>query len=341
MSTFPRPLLLLGCGQVGRALLGLLPKWTEHLQLWGVADTSGLLLTQEPALVRAHKLAGRPLSSLGAGPMALPPTAGLVIDAAVGDNTTLWLEALSYGHAVVTANKVPLSRPAAPWDLWRPAWERRTLGLASTVGAGVPSASCLLRLREEGDTVRSIQAVVSGTLHFVLERVAAGQRFSDAVFDAKDQGYSEPDPTLDLSGADVGRKLTILGHLASLWQRAPMLDVEPLAPPNWRGLSATDLHDALRTLDGSFARRVLAARDAGERLRYVGRASGTGVRCALEPVPAESPLGRLGPSDNGVILHTQRFHATPLGLTGPGFGPETTARALLADARAACNRFSS
>lgn len=329
------PLLLLGCGGVGRALLRLLSGLNTPPSI-GIADRTGLYWGREIESVIAHKAAGGSLRDLGAEPFELPAQPCVLIDASTPDNTQLWRSALAEGHAVVTANKVALARPEAIWSLWHPAWTAGRLGIGGTVGAGVPSAAVLRRLLAEGDTVHAIEGVVSGTLHFVIERMSAGSAFSEAVIEAHARGYTEPDPALDLSGADVGRKMVILGRAARLWEEPPSIQIEPLVPASWVGLDLSELRDRLCSLDSHFAAEVERARQEGARIRYVGRATESGVRCGIDRLPTSAPLGRLGPDENGVSLQTTRFFDVPLSISGPGFGPETTARTLLADVRATC-----
>lgn len=329
-------LLLLGCGGVGRAVLRELQLLRPPtLAPWGVADRSGLLIDADPDAVIAHKEASGALRTLGAAAWRWPDRPFVLIDAATGDNRALWLEAIARGGAVVTANKVPLAADDAPWDRWGPQWRAGRLHVGGTVGAGVPSASYLRALLDGGDAITRIEGVVSGTLHFVVGQAMAGASLADAVDEAAARGFTEPDPALDLSGADVGRKLTILGRLASLWPDAPTREVDGVIPATWRGLDRDALRARLRELDGPLRARIAAARERGEVLRYVGVADATGVRCGLVPMPSEGPLGRLGPAENGVALTSRRFDRVVTSITGPGFGPEVTARTLLADAVAA------
>jgi homoserine dehydrogenase len=330
--TGPIPLVLLGCGGVGRAVLAQLLADDGRFRLLGAADRTGLLLGADPAAILDHKAAGRPLSDLGAGAWRWPERGTVLVDVAVGATGARWREALDRGLGVVTANKAPLASPDAPWDVWEPAWRAGRLGIGGTVGAGVPTATYLRALRDGGDVIHRIDAVVSGTLHFVVARIGAGQPLSDAVAEAASRGYTEPDPAIDLSGADVGRKLTILGRAAGLWDGAPAIEVTGLVPDGWRGLAPADLAARLRSLNAPLAARVRAARDEGRRLRFVGTADRTGVRCGLRDEPADSPLGRLGDAENGAVLHSARFDGVPTTLTGPGFGPDVTAKTLLADA---------
>lgn len=330
--TSPSPVLLVGCGTVGRAVIDQIASRTQELVVVGVADRSGLLTDPDLDVVRALKAQGGALATLGAGPWWWPDRPAIVIDASVGDQRALWDRALDLGHAVVTANKAPLAAPDAPWTRWRPAWRRGRLQVGGTVGAGVPSASLLREIVAGGDRIQRIEGVVSGTLHFVVESVTRGESCVHAVNEAVERGYAEPDPTLDLSGADVGRKLAILGGLVGLWTTPPPIVVRPLLAPG-----AGSLEARLDLLNMALVHRMERARDVGQRLRYIGRATAERIECGLMTVDATSPLGRLRSDENGVVVYSERFQHVPLAVTGPGFGPTVTAQTLIADALAAAH----
>lgn len=328
--TSPTPVLLLGCGTVGRAVIEQVAARPRELAIFGIADRSGLLVEPDLEIVRTLKAQGGALATLGAGSWCWPDRPAIVIDASVGDQRALWDRALDRGHAVVTANKAPLAAINTPWTRWRPAWRRGRLQVGGTVGAGVPSASLLRELVAGGDRIERIEGVVSGTLHFVVESVTRGESCVHAVQEAVERGYAEPDPTLDLSGGDVGRKLAILGALAGLWTTPPPTVVRPLLAPG-----AGSLEARLDLLNMDLVHRIERARDVGQRLRYIGRATTERIECALMAVDATSPLGRLRSDENGVVVYSERFEPVPLAVTGPGFGPTVTAQTLLADALAA------
>jgi aspartokinase/homoserine dehydrogenase 1 len=187
-----------------------------------------------------------------------------------------------------------------------------------------------------GDEFHSISGVLSGTLSFVFARLREGERFSQAVADARDLGLTEPHPGADLAGADVGRKLLILMREAGYAMEPGDIPVESLIPS---GLSDEGRPDAfltqLASLDGEWAERVGKARNRGEFLSYVawhdGRDGGVGIRS----LPQDHPLACPRPTENVVLLETDRYSPVPLAVTGPGAGPELTATGVLTDLLAA------
>ncbi len=159
--------------------------------------------------------------------------------------------------------------------------------------------------------------------------------FSRAVGAAIEAGYAEPDPRDDLAGTDVARKALILARAAGLAAEPDEIAVESLVPPGLLGLSRADVVDALAASDAEWAARGAAAAAVGRRLRYVATVDADGrravVRVGVEAVESSSALGQLGGTDNLVEIATDRYHASPMVVRGPGAGPDVTAAAVLAD----------
>jgi aspartokinase/homoserine dehydrogenase 1 len=241
---------------------------------------------------------------------------------------------LKRGIGVVTPNKLAGAGRLSDWrllrDLSRSAgapWRYET-----TVGAALPVLGTVADLRKTGDRLRSVSAVLSGTLAFVMSRVEAGVSLSEAVRDAWRRGYTEPHPKEDLSGEDVARKLLILLREAGYEIEREDVVVEPLLPG---GLP--DEPDPERFLD------ALAPQDSlwdscvtgGRRLLYVASFDGISARVGVEAVTADHPVARGGPGENVVVLRTERYSDLPLTVAGPGAGPHVTATGVLADLIAA------
>lgn len=240
---------------------------------------------------------------------------------------------LRRGIGVVTPNKLAGAGRLSNWRLLRdlsrsgPPWRYET-----TVGAALPVLGTVADLRKTGDRLRSVSAVLSGTLAFVLSRVEAGLSFSEAVRDAWLRGYTEPHPKEDLSGEDVARKLLILLREAGYEIEREDVLVEPLLPG---GLP--DEPDPERFLD------ALAPQDGiwndwigrGRRLLYVASFDGVSARVGVEALPPDHPVARGGPGENVVVFRTERYCDLPLTVAGPGAGPHVTATGVLADLIAA------
>ncbi len=194
---------------------------------------------------------------------------------------------------------------------------------SATVGAQLPLLDTLRALHQAGDRVERFEAVLSGTLSFVLGRTRQGEAFSAAVREAVDLGYAEPDPGADLSGEDAARKLVILlralGHDIELGDVETVPLAESLAPRELAGI------------DEQWRARVAIAAARDERWIYRASFDGARARVGPERVTATHPLARLAPCENALILRSAYYHTAPLTIAGPGAGVELTAAAVFAD----------
>ena len=339
--------VLLGFGRVGRSLAGQLAAVLNGVRVVGLLDRSGYLF--EPrgiARQRLLKLArakeqGALLAELG-GKKAGDSEAltfiaehavsrPLLVDVTAGESFELLLRALGHGFDLVLANKKPLAGKVAHYDalLQAAASSGRRLRYEATVGAGLPILDTYRKLVDSGDTVLRIEGCVSGTLGHVLGAVQAGRRFSEAVQEAVERGYAEPDPREDLSGRDAARKGLILARLMGYRGEAP--SAEDLLPRRFRALPRKALFAKLQTLDPVWASRVDAERAKGRVLRYVVEATPKSAKAQLVAVPENSAIGALSGTRNLIQFTTRRYHNEPLVITGPGAGAEVTAAGILND----------
>ncbi|MFM8845854.1 MAG: bifunctional aspartate kinase/homoserine dehydrogenase I, partial [Gammaproteobacteria bacterium] len=242
-----------------------------------------------------------------------------------------WLAA---GIHIVTPNKKANSAPMAFYRSLRDA--RRDGGThylyEATVGAGLPVIQTLRDLRETGDEVTSIEGIFSGTLAYLFNVYDGSRSFSEIVLDAKQRGYTEPDPRDDLSGMDVARKLIILGREMGLSLEMSEVKVESLVPAGLEQGSIEEFLTRLPQHDGTMKTRFEAARARGKVLRYVGRltASGTATVGVVE-FDAKHAFANIALTDNVVRFATARYNNNPLIVQGPGAGPEVTAGGIFAD----------
>ncbi|MEP6484977.1 MAG: hypothetical protein ABJB01_11055 [Rudaea sp.] len=204
---------------------------------------------------------------------------------------------------------------------------------ATTVGAQLPLLASLRELRRAGDRLVRLEAVLSGTLSYVLGSVQNGASLSQSIGEAVALGYAEPDPACDLSGTDAARKLVILLRAAGIEielndvERVPLLDVggEP-----WL--------DAAAAVDEVWRARAALAQARRETWVYRASYENGSARIAPERVPIGHPLARLAPCENALILHSDFYRAAPLTISGPGAGIELTAAGVFADVLAAACR---
>jgi aspartokinase/homoserine dehydrogenase 1 len=164
---------------------------------------------------------------------------------------------------------------------------------------------------------------------YIASAVSAGRPFSDAVREAVERGFAEPDPRDDLSGADAGRKALILARL--LGYRGPSPKPDDLVPRALRRIPLTAFMKKLPTLDVAWAERVRREASRGRVLRYVVTATPRSVSARLVSVDASSPIGALSGTRNLVAFTTRRYRTEPLVVSGPGAGAEVTAAGILND----------
>ena len=240
---------------------------------------------------------------------------------------------LEAGIAVVTPNKHGGCLPL-PEHRRRLAAERQggAYRAATTVGAGLPVLRAVSDLRRSGDALLGLEAVLSGTLSFVLGRLQEGRPFSEAVAEAHRLGLCEPDPRQDLCGLDVARKLLVTLRAAGLPLELRDVRVESLLPPELpEALAPEELFELLRGEDAGWERRAGQARAAGRRLAYVARFARGEARAGVEALPSDSALARTRPGENVVQIRSRRHAELPLTLAGPGAGADLTAANLLTD----------
>jgi bifunctional aspartokinase / homoserine dehydrogenase 1 len=247
--------------------------------------------------------------------------------------TAHYARLLKAGVAIVTANKRGLSGSVAEHAALLAATRRGgELYLETTVGAGLPILRTLTDLVTTGDRIHRVEGVISGSLSFLLHRLMDGAPFSEAVREVHQLGYSEPDPRDNLSGADVGRKLLILGRSAGFALEPDAITVEPLLPADpWRAHSLEAFWDGLPALDDAMGALVRDATHRGHRLVYLAQVTPEGGRARLQAVPPEHPAFHLKPGDNVVTITSRTYASSPLVVRGPGAGPEVTAAGVLSD----------
>lgn len=364
------PVILLGCGGVGRHLLqhivscrSLHAKLGVRLRVVGVSDSKSLLLASDVFTrelddtflneVSRVKLGGSSLKTLSSfvnecqvfanseatrtvidTATRLSKSTGLVVVDCSASSETMGVlnQAVDLGCCIVLANKKPLT--AAMDDYDKLVAHPRRIRYESTVGAGLLVIASLNRILSSGDPIRCIVACLSGTLGYVMSEVEGGKPFSQVVKDAKSLGYTEPDPRDDLSGMDVARKALILSRLLGRRVNLDSLKIESLYPeemgPNMMSLEDF-LSSGLLLLDNDIQERVQKAALDGKVLRYVCVIEGSRTEVGLRELPKDSPLGRLRGSNNILAIYSRCYNEQPLVIEGAGAGNDTTAAGVLAD----------
>lgn len=241
--------------------------------------------------------------------------------------------------SVVAANKVAASSSYETYRrLKSTALQRGVKYLFETnVGAGLPIIGTINDLVSSGDRILKIEAVLSGTLNFIFNAISDKVSFSETVRLAKELGYSEPDPRIDLSGQDVVRKLVILTREAGYKAEQDEVEKHLFVPDEMFGGSLEDFWKKLPELDADFEarRQVLAAE--GKRWRFVAKMENGEMSVGLQAVDSRHPFYGLEGSNNIVLLTTERYHEYPMLIQGYGAGAEVTAAGVFANIMSTAN----
>ncbi|WP_168428817.1 bifunctional aspartate kinase/homoserine dehydrogenase II [Erwinia amylovora] len=245
-----------------------------------------------------------------------------------------YLDFASYGFHVIGANKVAGASTSDSYRQIRDAFAK-TGGhwlYNATVGAGLPVNHTVRDLRESGDSILSISGIFSGTLSWLFLQFDGTVPFTELVDQAWQQGLTEPDPRVDLSGQDVMRKLVILAREAGYDIEPDQVRVESLVPVDCQTGSVDHFFDNGDALNDQMLQRFEAAQEMGLVLRYVARFDANGkARVGVEAVRADHPLAALLPCDNVFAIESRWYRDNPLVIRGPGAGRDVTAGAIQSD----------
>lgn len=338
-------LLLAGrTGRVGSKLLQVIA--AERARL---AAESHLELHVSCALNRSHAVWHDPESpwreervarSAGDWPgllrrFAAAPGPKLFVDCTASlEVAARYLECFGAGLGVVTANKIANSGSSEHYRalLGAAAHAQLAYRYETTAGAALPLLAPFADLRASGDQLRHVEAVLSGTLSFVFQRMNQGTAFSAAVREAREQGYAEPHPAEDLKAQDSARKLVILLREAGIALEPEQVRVHGLSPPALEGETDPERYlDGLAACDPYWAERLEACHRQDSKLVCLAQYDGRAAHIGVTSVPASDAFARLGAGENLVRAWTRRYPSVPLSIAGPGAGTEVTAGGLLTD----------
>ncbi|WVN89316.1 uncharacterized protein L203_104538 [Cryptococcus depauperatus CBS 7841] len=354
----PIPVVLVGLGGVGRAILAQLlsPPLSSRFQLILIANSRQSLSLPLPAspltptnyqpILEKH---GAPLDipSVISVLSTHPDAPGIFIDSTGSDDIpSMYPQILSMGVHVVTPNKKGFSSSES---LYKSIQEKSfpntsvTVYGESTVGAGLPIIQTLKDLVATGDEIERIEGVFSGTLSYIFNEFSKSEggdvKFSQVVKIARDKGYTEPDPRDDLSGTDVARKLSILSRLVptapSLPQGYASVPTQSLVPDVLvNAQSKEEYLERLEEGDAYFENLRAEARAEGKVVRYVGviDVKEGKVEARLGKYAADHAFATaLKGSDNIISFHTKRYSPRPLIIQGAGAGADVTAMGVTSD----------
>ncbi|QWT42515.1 bifunctional aspartate kinase/homoserine dehydrogenase II [Dickeya dadantii] len=246
----------------------------------------------------------------------------------------LYLDFASYGFHVISANKLAGASGGDNYRQIRDAFAKtgRHWLYNATVGAGLPVNYAVRDLRESGDSILAISGIFSGTLSWLFLQFDGTVPFTELVDQAWQQGLTEPDPRVDLSGQDVMRKLVILAREAGYEIEPNQVRVESLVPAGCENGSVDQFFEDGEPLNQQMLQRLEAANEMGLVLRYVARFDVNGkARVGVEAVRADHPLAALLPCDNVFAIESRWYRDNPLVIRGPGAGRDVTAGAIQSD----------
>ncbi len=340
-------LFIAGTGNVGSKLLAQIQKQYQYLQdnlrlqirIVGLANSKNNLINEEGIDLSIWKdqLAGSSKGSIHDFVEVIRKlnlrNSVFVDVTANADVASIYTKLLEKSISVVACNKIACSSSYASYqNLKSLAREFNALYLYETnVGAGLPVIGTLNDLLRSGDQVSKIQAVLSGTLNFVFNNYDGTKPFAQVVRQAQDEGYTEPDPRLDLGGTDVMRKIMILAREAG--QKLEMEDIsnEYFLPASCFEGSVADFYAEMEKQEAHFKAIYEAAAAKNCKLKFVASYENGKASVGLQHIPANSDFYHLYGKDNLVLFFTERYPEQPLVIKGAGAGAEVTASGVFAD----------
>ena len=262
------------------------------------------------------------------------------VDCTASDEVAaLYHDFLNHNISVVAANKVAASSQYENYKELKQTARRRGVKFLfeTNVGAGLPVINTINDLINSGDKILRIEAVVSGTLNFIFNTISEDIKLSDTIRLAKEKGYSEPDPRIDLSGKDVIRKLVILAREAGYPIEQDDVEKNLFIPQELFDGSLDDFWANVPSLDADFEERRQRLVAEGKRWRFVARLDEGKASVSLQEVNQWHPFYNLEGSNNIILLTTERYKEYPMMIQGYGAGASVTAAGVFADIMSIAN----
>ena len=339
---------LMGIGLVGGNLLDQLkqqqPKLLKEkhlkIKLAGVANSKKMLFHREGIDIATfrEKLKEEGMESSLKGfkdeIIRLNMYNSIFVDCTANEQVAkLYAELLGANVSIVTANKVAASSEYENYALLKKTAKQKGVKFLfeTNVGAGLPIITTLNDLVNSGDSILKIEAVLSGTLNFIFNTISENIPLSQTIRMAKEQGYAEPDPRIDLSGVDVARKLLILARESGYQFEMKDIKINTFIPKKYFEGSVDDFWKTIPEMDAEFEANRKKLIEAGKMWRFVAKFDQGKAEIGLQEITAGHPFADLQGSNNLVMFTTERYQEFPMIIKGYGAGAAVTAAGVFAD----------
>jgi aspartokinase/homoserine dehydrogenase 1 len=343
-------LFLMGPGKVGKELLEQIAEQAAVLKkengidikLIGIANSTKMLFDEKGLIIsnwnkelveKGEKLN---VATFVQQIKKLNLANSVLIDCTASEEiAAVYIDALKSGVSVVAANKIAASSAIKNLQAIKAEANNKKVKFLyeTNVAAGLPVLKTIQDLKASGDKILKIEAVLSGSLNFIFNTISEKVKFSEAVSQAKDLGYTEPDPFIDLSGKDVMRKLLILARESGYAYEMADVESNPLLPTteNLYNLAWPVLLEKLKSFDEHIETKRKAAVAKGSILRFMARLQDGKASVGITEVSAEHVAYNLKNADNVVLIETKRYSPNPMIIKGAGAGTEVTAAGVFGD----------
>lgn len=340
-------IFIAGVGTVGSKLIGQIRSQFEqisndlrlNLRVVGIANSTRGLLAEDGIDLTGieEQLASAPEMSIAAFTdeiVRLNLRNSVFVDVTASPAVVLnYDKLLRRSISVVACNKI-----AASSDFARYSWLKdlareysANFLFETNVGAGLPVINTLNDLLRSGDRVNRIEAVLSGTLNFVFNNYDGTRKFAEVVRQAQDEGYTEPDPRLDLSGTDVARKILILAREAGYQMEMSDIENTGFLPASCLEGTVEDFYRELDANEAHFRELLDEATSDGKTLKYIAAFRDGKASVGLQTICPDHNFANLSGKDNAVLFYTNRYSEQPLVIKGAGAGADVTAAGVFAD----------